>query len=311
MVRKNKILGIVSKIKALSSQKREALSSSPAKKEIEKNKVFSVTKNPVRNTHVIEIDFGYLNIFKFVRDSAAYRWTMAKEPSTHYWVKRLSEGVKLVYSVPAEVSSLNFSGQNQSPVNFSIGQTLLLGEEAQVATLRCLPFYDLFTTEVGEPRFMRDDHHQWVQVLPLIRWTGHGFWGIFFPQPEFGGVQVIRQGDGECSFFSVACAQRALFGAGTTYTPEQMEKIPYLQNQNLMPKEVVMSIASSFRFQKGFMAPLPIYHNGDTRIPEIDGGIGSRSRLLRSLKCLVWLKVLLTCFMSMLVWNLLIQPSTG
>ena len=210
-----------------------------------------------------------------VRDSATYRWTMAKEPSTHYWVKRLSEGVKLVYSVPAEVSSLRFSGENQSPVNFSIGQTLLLGEEASVATLRSLSLFDLFTTQVGEPRFMRDNHHQWVQVIPLVKWTGHGFWGIFFPQPEFGGVQVIKQGDGECSFFSVACAQRALCGAGTTYTPEEMQNIPYLKNQNVMPTEVVKSIANSFRFQKGFMAPLPMYHNGDTRIPEIDGGIGN------------------------------------
>jgi hypothetical protein len=209
-----------------------------------------------------------------VRIGKYYPWTMVKEPvaSWKYADARLWSGIEKVYCIPAETSSVDFSEQNQSKVDFAIGETLLLGEEAEIAVMRALPFSYLFNTEVGEPRFMKNDSGQWVQVIPLVRWQGTGFWGIFFPQPQFGGVQVIKQTDGhvETLFITKSFWKRAYFGAGTTYTSEEMRHIPYLCNQNLLPREVKESIAHSFRFQKGLTAPIYFNHDGDTRIPDID-----------------------------------------
>lgn len=220
-----------------------------------------------------QISSGHL-----IRIDTQYRWTMAKEPipQLKYARSRLSDGIKAVYSIPAERSSLDFA-DNRDSVDFAIGETLLLGEEANIAVMRALPFLDLFNTETGEARFMKNDKGEWVEVIPLIKWQGAGLWGFFFPQPEFGGVHVITQKEGHVPYLFVTAAfwQRAFFGAGTTYTPDEIEKIPYLTNQNLMPHDVKESIAKSFRFQNGILGPVNFSHEGDTRIPEIDGGIGS------------------------------------
>jgi hypothetical protein len=49
-----------------------------------------------------------------------------------------------------------------------------------------------------------------------------------------------------------------------------MKHIPYLNNQNLLPRKIKEAIAQSFRFQKGFTAPMTMSHDGDTRIPDVD-----------------------------------------
>lgn len=203
-----------------------------------------------------------------IRDGSEFRWTMAKEPSQQYVYQRLFGKIKTVFSVSTQAPSPNFSDKNLVDVDFAIGKTLLLSCEIHTAVIRKQSFFDLFSIETGEPRFMRDDLGNWVQVVPLIRWEG-----IFFPQPAFGGVHVINQGH----VTSVGeFIKRFLFGVGVTYSPEEMKKFAYLQNQNLMPTIISETIAKSFRYKNGFFAPLPIYHEGDTRIPKMDDGIGDQ-----------------------------------
>lgn len=211
----------------------------------------------------------------FVRIDSEYRWTLAKEPipELRYARARWVKGIDIVYSVPATVSSLDFSSGNQSKVDFAIGETLLFGGETKLTVLRALPLLDLLNVETTECRFLKDDSGQWVQVVPLIKWRGNGLLGILFPQPEFYGVHVITQQDGHLHSV-LDWVVRCFVGAGTTYTLEQMQKIPYLRNQNLMPYKVKESIALSFRFQNGFWGPVYGSHDGDARIPKLEGGIG-------------------------------------
>lgn len=206
-----------------------------------------------------------------IRDSNDYRYVLVKEPS--YSLQQLVRSVNTIYSIPALESSLEFSGKNQAEVDFAIGETLLLGSNTHTATLRALSFLDFFHTELGKPRFMKDDEGQLVQVIPLIKWYSTGLFGIFFPQPEFGGVHVIKDGEGHASDMK-KFLKRSFFGVGETYSISEMKKFRFLQNQNLMPTKVSMSVAKSFRFQNGFTAPLPMNHYGDVRIPHLDDGIG-------------------------------------
>ena len=206
-----------------------------------------------------------------VRDSNDYRYVLVKEPS--YSLQQLVRNVNTVYSIPALESSLEFSGKNQANVDFAIGETLLLGSNTHTATTRALSFFDFFHTELGEPRFMKDDNGDWVQVVPLVKWKSTGFFGVFFPQPEFGGVHIIRNGEGHASDIK-KFLKRSFFGVGKTYSFSEMKKFRFLQNQNLMPTKVSVSVAKSFRFQNGFTAPMPMNHYGDVRIPHLDEGIG-------------------------------------
>jgi len=196
-----------------------------------------------------------------VRDSNVYRWTMALEPSPKYDYQRFFESTQAIFSVPVEAPSPNFSEEHKFPVHFTIGERLLFSRMTHTAVIRSFSLVELFTLEPGETRYMRNDSGKWVQVTPLIRWKG-----LFFPRPEFGGVHVIDQG-------STEFVKRILFGAGKVYTPDEMRQFKYLQNQNLMPEKVSRYATESFRFQEGFLAPLPMYHKGDVRIPEIRDGI--------------------------------------
>lgn len=195
-----------------------------------------------------------------VRDSNEYKMVMALQPNT-FWGK-IGKKINRIYSISAESSEMNFSGENQSEVSFTVADKLLLARNAHTATMRRLSLFQLFSIEIGEPRFMKDDNGEWVQVVPLIKWKG-----ILFPQPEFGGVNIIRQSQ-KTGIGSML--NRFLFGAGTLYSPKEMKQFRFLQRQNLMPKKVTLSIAESFRFQKGFWAPMPSNHDGDTRIPVVE-----------------------------------------
>ncbi len=215
--------------------------------------VYTAANQQLQGTNTVSKPF-------LVRDDSTYQWTLVVEPNT--FKGRFSRNVSTVYSVPAENQTISFSGRNQSEVSFNVAERLYLGRQAHTATMRKLSFFQLFSYEVGIPRFMKDDDGEWVEVVPLIKWKG-----ILFPQPVFGGVNVIRQNhrhDIGNTF------RRFLLGEGTIYTPKQMKKFRYLQNQNLMPEEVTLSIARSFRFQKGFWAPMPWNHNNDTRIPKVE-----------------------------------------
>jgi hypothetical protein len=108
--------------------------------------------------------------------------------------------------------------------------------------------------------YVPDDDGHWVQIVSLIRWSG-----LFFPQPEFGGVQLIRQHEGGVGSF----LWKMLFGTGEWIPPDEIAKHPFLVGQHVLPYAVSRYMAGSFRFQNGFLAPFPGFHEGDIRIPDM------------------------------------------
>ncbi|MEK7585440.1 MAG: hypothetical protein AAB455_02930, partial [Patescibacteria group bacterium] len=125
----------------------------------------------------------------FVRVDDQYRWTMSVEPS--FAIPRLVGQVGEVVAVSATSASPNFSHESRHPVSFAVGEKLLLGKNTHIATIRSFGLARFLSYEPADVKYVKDDAGQWVELVSLIRWRG-----IFFPRPEFGGVQVIRQSQG-------------------------------------------------------------------------------------------------------------------
>jgi len=199
----------------------------------------------------------------YVRIGDDYRWTLAIEPS--YAVRRLTGGIRQLFNVSGTAPSPNFSREARVPVNFSTGEGLLLWNSSRINVIRSFGLFRFINYEPADVKYFTDDDGRWVQAVCLVRWKG-----IFFPRPEFGGVQIIPQNEG---IGFLAGIKRALIGAGRWIPPAQVAQHAYLQGQNLVPYAVSRYMANSFRFQYGFLAPLPGYHLGDIRIPELPGDV--------------------------------------
>jgi len=190
-----------------------------------------------------------------VRVGNEYRWTLAIEPA--YPIPRLLLGVREIFSVSAISASPNFVKSNRIAVNFPVGESLLYGRNAFTAAIRSFGIRRYLNYEPTDVVYVTDNNGEWVEVVSLVRWRG-----IFFPRPEFGGVQVIRQYKGS----SVEDLRLILLGVGDWIPPERIQEYPFLAGQNIMSYAVSRYIANSFRFHKGFLGPLPGYHRGDIRI---------------------------------------------
>ena len=68
------------------------------------------------------------------------------------------------------------------------GEELLFGSNSQHRGHPELRAWRYLNYDPVDVSYVPDDDGQWVQIVSLIRWSG-----LFFPQPEFGGVQLIRQ----------------------------------------------------------------------------------------------------------------------
>jgi hypothetical protein len=62
--------------------------------------------------------------------------------------------------------------------------------------------------------------------------------------------------------------KRLFLGKGTFIPADSIAEQSFLRGQDVMPREVTRYIAESFRFRRGFMAPMPGYHEGDIRVPQ-------------------------------------------
>ncbi len=197
----------------------------------------------------------------YVRVGDSYRFTMGIEPS--YFFPRLIENVKGVLSLPGEAASPDFSSKNRTPVSFAVGENLLLGKNVKISTIRSFlnPFRFL-SYSPSDVKYIKDDKGEWVEVVSLVRWKG-----ILFPRPEFGGVQVIRQSEGGLLHW----LKLMMIGDGEWIPPEEVANHSYLRGQPLIPYDVSRYAAESFRFQSGFFAPFPGSHQGDVRIPDLEG----------------------------------------
>jgi hypothetical protein len=194
----------------------------------------------------------------FVRVGDEYRWTMGIEPA--YLVPRVFGSVREIFSVPGTSPSPRFQRENRIPVQFAFGESLLFGSNSRTAAIRRFGLWRYFNYEPADVSYVTDDAGEWLQVVSLVRWTG-----VFFPQPEFGGVQLIRQAPTTLR----GLVTRVLFGAGDWIRPEDVASHPFLVGQHVLSYTVSRYMAHSFRFQSGFAAPLPGYHEGDIRIADM------------------------------------------
>lgn len=192
-----------------------------------------------------------------VRNGDQYDWTTGVEPAYSY--DQVFGAVREVMAVSATTPSPHFSSENHYPVHFETGEKMLFGSNTYTAVVRAMWPWQYLNDEPSDLIYLKDDERQYVQVVSLKRWRG-----LFFPRPEFGGVYIIRQHPPTFTSF----VGKMLVGAGEWVPPEEIEKYPFLVGQNIVPYDVMRNAAESFRFQKGFSAPLPGIHNGDTRIPD-------------------------------------------
>lgn len=197
----------------------------------------------------------------YVRAGDDYRWTIAIEPA--YAIRRLTRGVNALLSVPGDSPSPIFASENRIPVNFATGEGLMLWHNTLFNVVRAFGLWRYFNYEPEEVKYATDDQGNWIQIVTLTRWKG---W--FFPRPEFGGVQIVRQ---EPNATLGSAMRRSLVGIGSWVRPEDVSRHSYLRGQNLVPQRVSQYMANSFRYQNGFFAPFPGYHLGDVRIPNMPG----------------------------------------
>ncbi|MBI2056205.1 MAG: hypothetical protein HYT37_02400 [Candidatus Sungbacteria bacterium] len=207
-----------------------------------------------------------------VRIGKEYRWTMAVEPT---YAHRALSGVHELFNVSVTTPSPDFSKEgSRVEVDFPTGEGLLFGRNSFTATIKTLSlWWRYWNYEPTDVAYVTDENGEWVQLVSLVRWKG-----IFFPRPEFGGVQVIRQistqyeKENKIPNFLEFISQDIslmLFGVGEWIPPEEIGKHTFLVGQNVLPQMVSRYIGNSFRFQNGFFAPFPLSHKGDIRIPDL------------------------------------------
>ena len=192
-----------------------------------------------------------------------YEWILAIEPAL---LSRITQGVTQLMKVPITATSPNFyfAKDKRVSVQFPTGEHLLLSRNSNTATIKKFGLWRYLNYEPADVMHIPDDSGNMVQVVALIRWRG-----FFFPRPEFGGIQLIRQERPSV----IGELRLMLFGIGTWIPPRDIPKYPFLVGQNLLSQKVSRYIAKSFRFQEGFLAPMPGYHLNDIRIPDLPNDV--------------------------------------
>jgi len=198
----------------------------------------------------------------YVRVGEKGNWTMAIEPKP--WLRRLLAPITQVMSVPGVDSSPDF-GQDTIPTHFTIGENLLFSRNTDTCVRRSFDFWRYFNYEPEQNAVFIPDESgkKMVQIVKLTKWSG---W--LFPWPEFGGVQVIEEGD-------TNVLDRVIHGCGYWVPPEEIASHKFLLGQNLVPYEVSRFRAASLRFQGGsnafwdYLAPRWFSRQGDVVIADV------------------------------------------
>jgi hypothetical protein len=197
-----------------------------------------------------------------VRDGKNFYWTMGVEPTT--WLLQYWEPVEEVVRIRSDITSFELSRSRNA--RFATGESLQFSRNVYTCTQRRFWFWNAFSHEITRTTlYLKDDAGKWVQVIPIIRWTG---W--VFPRPEFGGVMVVNETP-ERSWLGerLETLKRVFWGCGTWIAPEQIASHQYLTGQNIVPFEVTRYMAASLRFRNGFWAPTPLRKEGDIRIADM------------------------------------------
>jgi hypothetical protein len=191
---------------------------------------------------------------------STWNWTMHPEVSKTKWQQVLFSHVTEVFYTKGDETAPKFDSIHNevAKVNFMFGEFLYFSSNSHNAATKKLSFWQYFRNEpVDYIIDLQDDDGEWVQVVPIIKWEG-----LFFPMPTFGGVMINRQGD-------IPWIERVLFGGGEFIAQDQIKNHSFLKGQSLVPTEVSLYIASTFRVHYNWMAPLPGNHENDIRIPDM------------------------------------------
>jgi hypothetical protein len=165
-------------------------------------------------------------------------------------------------SVPASDPSPDF-GKDTVSVHFTIAENFFLGRNTETCTRRAFGLWRSVSYEPANVFYLPDDSGKMVEVVSLIKWSG-----VLFPWPEFGGVQIIEQGD-------TNLLGRVAFGCGRWIPPEKVKQHPFLVGQNIVPHAVSRFRAGSLRFQGGtnfferFFAPMWFNRQGDIVVADV------------------------------------------
>ncbi|MDQ3100573.1 MAG: hypothetical protein M3R08_04235, partial [Bacteroidota bacterium] len=165
---------------------------------------------------------------RFVRNSEGdFVYTTAIGPSQAYKVQQFTKDMYQVIHIPGQLPSPNFSRAYRDTVDFEIGEFLLLSKNTHTAVVKRFDPWQFCTMEPSDPIYLQNDSAEWVQVVGLTKWVG-----FIFPRPVFGGVMVIEQRKPSDNYF-----KRVFFGKGTFIPADKIADHPYLQGQDVMPRE--------------------------------------------------------------------------
>ncbi len=190
------------------------------------------------------------------------KWAMEIFPT--YLGQKLFKGkIEELFVISATSASPDFSERQK--VRFSTGEHLLFAKNVKtnaVKSLGPLRYFSHFPTNV---KVVPDGKGSWLQLVSLARYKG-----LFFPHIEFAGVHIIKQSQPDSSAF-LTFFKRFTLGLGEFIPADRIADHAYLKGQNLIPYPASRTIAESFKFQKGFFNPIRSYHEGDIRIPKMQG----------------------------------------
>lgn len=188
------------------------------------------------------------------------KWALEIFP-TYLGQKLIKGKIEELFVIPATAASPDFS--HREKVNFSTGEHLLLSKNVRINAIKSLlphRYLSHFPTNV---KVVPDENGQWVQLVSLAKYKG-----LFFPHIEFGGVHIIHQTQ---SSSLIHFLKRLFLGVGDFIPVDEISNHKFLRGQNLIPYITSRKLAETFKFQKGFLSPVRTYHEGDVRIPKMEG----------------------------------------
>jgi hypothetical protein len=209
----------------------------------------------------------------FIKTPTGYCWSMAVEPD-RLW-QQWHDDIDEVLCVPGGDSSPDLARRGLIPVHLTFGENLLWSRNIDTCSRRALGLFRFFSYEPERP-FVAERDGKRVWIVPWIRWVGT--LGVFFPRPEFGGVQIIPETPEYSALrrWLWEAPKRVLTGCGEWIPAQDVHNHEFLRGQNLMPDSVSRSYAESFRFQESILGPLGFFKAGDVRIADSEGDMNKQ-----------------------------------
>lgn len=211
--------------------------------------------------HIVDPDY--------VRYHNEYRWTVGVEPQ--FVIRRLFGSIKTVFAIPGQAAALDFTGDHQVRVRFTTGESMLFFRDASYLARQKFGPLKFWNYQPEDLKYIPGPDGSLVQVLTLTRWKG-----ILFPRPVFGGVMVFEQDKNSFVASLFETFKRLFVGEGEFISAEDVTKHDWLVGQNIVPYDAARHMGLSFRFHRGYMAPMPFYHFGDVEIPDLPGDMNDQ-----------------------------------